>query len=239
MTAVPAATPFTTPVEAFTVAIPVALLDQLPPDTVEVNVVVPPTQIPCVPLRVPADAGAVTVTDLVAVAFAQPPVPFLVYVMIAVPAVTPLTTPVEAFTVAIPVALLDQLPPDTVEVNVVVPPTQIPCVPLRVPADAGAVTVTDLVAVAFAQPPVPFLVYVMIAVPAVTPLTTPVEAFTVAIPVALLDQLPPDTVEVNVVVPPIQIPCVPLMVPADAGLVTVMVPLAVPVPPVHPLRVTV
>ena len=159
--------------------------------------------------------------------------------MIAVPAVLPLTTPVEASTVAIPVALLDQLPPDTVEVNVVVPPTQIPCVPLRVPADGVAVTVTDLVAVAFAQPPVPFLVYVMIAVPAVTPLTTPVEAFTVAIPVALLDQLPPDTVEVNVVVPPTQTPCVPLMVPADAGLVTVMVPLAVPVPPVHPLRVTV
>jgi hypothetical protein len=97
----------------------------------------------------------ITVTVLVAVAFAQPPVPFLVYVMIAVPAATPLTTPVEAFTVAIPVALLDQLPPDTVEVNVVVPPTQIPCVPLMVPADAGAVTVTDLVAVAFAQPPVP------------------------------------------------------------------------------------
>jgi hypothetical protein len=79
----------------------------------------------------------------------------------------------------------------------------------------------------------------MIAVPAVLPLTTPVEASTVAIPVALLDQLPPDTVEVNVVVPPIQIPCVPLRVPADGGLVTVMVPLAVPVPPVHPLRVTV
>ena len=100
-------------------------------------------------------------------------------------------------------------------------------------------TVTVRVAVAFAQPPVPFLVYVMIAVPAVTPLTTPVEAFTVAILVELLDQLPPDTVEVNVVVPPTQIPCVPLRVPADAGLVTVMVPLAVLVPPVHPVKVTV
>ena len=79
----------------------------------------------------------------------------------------------------------------------------------------------------------------MTAVPAATPFTTPVEAFTVAIPVALLDQLPPDTVEVNVVVPPTQIPCVPLRVPADAGLVTVMVPLAVLVPPVHPVKVTV
>ena len=151
----PAATPFTTPVEAFTVAIPVALLDQLPPDTVEVNVVVPPTQIPCVPLRVPADGGAVTVTDLVAVAFAQPPVPFLVYVMIAVPAVTPLTTPVEAFTVAMLVALLDQLPPLTVELKVVVLFAQTSCVPLSVPAVGAAVTVTERVAVALAQPPVP------------------------------------------------------------------------------------
>ena len=159
--------------------------------------------------------------------------------MVAVPAVKPVTNPVVALTVAMLVSLLVQDPPVMLEVNVVVPPTQISCVPLRVPADGGAVTVMVLVAVAFAQPPVPFLVYVMIAVPAATPLTTPVEAFTVAIPVALLDQLPPDTVEVNVVVPPTQIPCVPLRVPADGGLVTVMVPLAVTVPPVHPLRATV
>ncbi len=66
-----------------------------------------------------------------------------------------MTTPVEAFTVATPTALLDQLPPLTVEVNVVVPAIQILCVPLSVPAEAGAVTVTVLVAVALAQPPVP------------------------------------------------------------------------------------
>ena len=78
--------------------------------------------------------------------------------MVAVPAVKPVTNPVVALTMAMLVSLLDQLPPDTVEVNVVVPPTQITCVPLMVPADAGAVTVTVLVAVAFAHPPVPFLV---------------------------------------------------------------------------------
>ena len=75
--------------------------------------------------------------------------------MVAVPAATPVTTPVEAFTVATPAALLDQLPPLTVEANVVVPLTQMLCVPLSVPAEAGAVTVTVLVAVALAQPPVP------------------------------------------------------------------------------------
>ena len=78
--------------------------------------------------------------------------------MVAVPAATPVTTPVEAFTVTTPVALLDQLPPLTVEANVVVPAIQILCVPLRIPAEAGAVTVTVLVAVALAQPPVPVTV---------------------------------------------------------------------------------
>ena len=78
--------------------------------------------------------------------------------MVAVPAATPVTTPVESFTVATPAALLDQLPPLTVEANVVVPFTQMLCVPLRVPADTGAVTVTVLVAVALAQPPVPVTV---------------------------------------------------------------------------------
>ena len=78
--------------------------------------------------------------------------------MVAVPAATPVTTPVEAFTVATPAALLDQLPPLTFEVNVVVSAIQILCVPLSVPAEAGAVTVTVLVSVALAQPPVPVTV---------------------------------------------------------------------------------
>jgi hypothetical protein len=74
--------------------------------------------------------------------------------MVAVPAATPVITPVEAFTVATPTALLDQLPPVTVDAKVVVPATQIACVPLMVPALAGAVTVTVLVVVAGAHPPV-------------------------------------------------------------------------------------
>jgi len=44
--------------------------------------------------------------------------------MVAVPAATPVTTPVEAFTVATPTALLDQLPPLTVDAKAVVPVTQ-------------------------------------------------------------------------------------------------------------------
>ena len=79
----------------------------------------------------------------------------------------------------------------------------------------------------------------MVAVPAATPVTTPVEAFTVATPAVLLDQLPPLTVEANVVVPFVHISWVPLSVPAEAGAATVIVPVAVLVPPVHPLKVTV
>jgi hypothetical protein len=61
--------------------------------------------------------------------------------MVAVPAAKPVTRPVEALIVATPVALLDQLPPETVEAKVVVPATHKVWVPLRVPAEGGVVTV--------------------------------------------------------------------------------------------------
>ena len=75
--------------------------------------------------------------------------------MVAVPASTPATIPEVALTLAMLVSLLDQLPPLTVELKVVVLFAQTSCVPLSVPADAGVVMVTVLVAVAFAHPPVP------------------------------------------------------------------------------------
>jgi hypothetical protein len=61
--------------------------------------------------------------------------------MVAVPAATPVTTPVELFTVATAVLLVVQAPPALPLLeNVVVPATQMPCVPLTVPALAAAVT---------------------------------------------------------------------------------------------------
>ena len=75
--------------------------------------------------------------------------------MVAVPAATPVTSPVVALTVAIARVLLDQVPPVMVEVNVDVPLTQMFWFPLRVPAVGAVVTVTVRVAVALAQPPVP------------------------------------------------------------------------------------
>lgn len=75
--------------------------------------------------------------------------------IVAVPAATPVTTPEEAFTVATPVLLEVQEPPVLpLLVNVVVPATQMFCVPLRVPALGAAVTVTVRVAVALLQPTV-------------------------------------------------------------------------------------
>ena len=78
--------------------------------------------------------------------------------MVAVPAVKPVTRPVVALTVAMAGVLLDQAPPEMVDAKIDVPFTQMPCVPLSVPAVGAAVTVTVCVAVALAQPPVPVTV---------------------------------------------------------------------------------
>ena len=75
--------------------------------------------------------------------------------MVAVPAATPVTRPVEVSMVANAGALLVHLPPEMVEAKVDVPFTQISSVPLSVPAVGAAVTVTVCVAVALAHPPVP------------------------------------------------------------------------------------
>ena len=73
--------------------------------------------------------------------------------MVAVPAPTPVTTPVAAFTVAMEASEVDQLPPLTVEEKVVVPATQIAWVPDSVPAEGAAVTVMVPVALTEPQPP--------------------------------------------------------------------------------------
>jgi hypothetical protein len=76
--------------------------------------------------------------------------------MVEVPAATPVTTPVLLLTVAIPVLFEVQAPPAApLDEKVVVPATQMFCVPLTVPAFGAAETVTVLVAVAFEHPPVP------------------------------------------------------------------------------------
>ena len=75
--------------------------------------------------------------------------------MVAVPAATPVTTPVVLFTVATAALLVVHAPPLVpFEVNVVLPVPQMVCVPLNVPALGAAVTVIVPVAFTDPQPPV-------------------------------------------------------------------------------------
>ena len=66
--------------------------------------------------------------------------------MVAFPAATPVTRPVEVSMVATAGALLVHLPPETVDVKAVVSETQTVWLPLRVPADGGLVTLMTVVA---------------------------------------------------------------------------------------------
>ena len=129
-----------------------------------------------------------------------------------VPALTPVTAPVEASMVATAGVAELQAPPVTEELSVEDPFAQIAVVPEMVPAEI-LVTVTVLVAVASAQLPPPDTVYVIVAVPAPIPVTKP-EASTVAIVEELVDQVPPVSLEVKVVVEPTQISWFPETVPA-------------------------
>lgn len=71
--------------------------------------------------------------------------------MVTVPAATPVTTPVDAFTEAIVALPVVHRPPLTVLVNVAVVPVHAVDGPLIVPALAPVVTVTFAVAVVLPQ----------------------------------------------------------------------------------------
>lgn len=109
-------------------------------------------------LTVGAVGSAFTVTVAVVVAFEQPPVPLIVYVITEVPAVPAVITPVDELIFATPVVAEDQDPPEIEAINVVVPFEQTLVVPEIVVAVGAAVTVTVLVAVAFGHPFVPVTV---------------------------------------------------------------------------------
>jgi hypothetical protein len=136
--------------------------------------------------------AVVTVTVLVTVSFEQPPVPVIIYRIVVVPAATAVITPVDPSTVATDALSDSHEPPEfPLDVKVVVPFEQIACVPLKVPALAAVVTVTVLVAVSFAQPPVPVTIYLIVDVPAATPVINPVLALMVATLVLVELHAPP------------------------------------------------
>ena len=193
--------------------------------------------------------GLLTVIDFVALAVPQLLV--TVYLMVAVPGATPVTTPVPEFTVATAVLLLLQLPPLVpLLVNVVVDPTQTVAAPLTVPAFGSGFTVSALVAVVEHPPLV--TVYLTVTVPAVKPVTTRVDVFILAEPVPFnIDQVPPAVASVKAgVVAPTHTVAAPPPIAATVGkaftvsdLVTVVVPqpvteyLTVTVPAVTPVAI--
>ena len=141
--ALPAPVPVTTPVVAFTNAIPELLLLQVPPLLpFVVRLRVDPVHTAAPPLIVPAFKTGFTVMDADWVAVPQ--VVVAVYVIIAFPAAMPVTRPVAAFTVATAGLLLLQLPvPVAPEiVNGVDKPAHTVDAPVIVPAFAVAFTVT-------------------------------------------------------------------------------------------------
>ena len=114
----PAATPVTTPLELI-VAIPGLVVVHVPPAVVEVAVIVPPTQSVEAVTDMGLTFGALTTTASIA-DFAQPLASVTVYEIVAVPELTPVTTPVLELTVAMFVRLDDHTPPVTSLVSVIV-----------------------------------------------------------------------------------------------------------------------
>ncbi len=190
----PAATPVTSPLP-LTVAVPRALLDHVM--TRPVNTLPLPSLVVAVSCTIcPTDTlgvAGLTVTVAtgtgVTVSAAVPLFPSLVAVIVTVPVLTPVTSPLP-FTVARPVLLLAHVTTRPVSTfpfasrGVAVSCTVCPAITL---ADAGlTLTVaTGTVTVTAAEPLWPSLVAVIVAVPASTPVTTPLP-FTVAVPASSL-----------------------------------------------------
>jgi hypothetical protein len=187
MVVVPITIPCTTPEEEPTVATEVVELTHVPPPVMLPSVIVLPAPVHTV--ADPVIGAPATVTILVA-AVPQP----VLYVIVAVPAVTPVTTPVDPI-VATLASLLLQVPFATVLASVIEDPAQ------TVDAPVIAAGVTNTVTTWVARHPVEVKVKVIVAVPAAAPLvTTPLEDPTDAIAALLLLQVPAPPVADRLVV---------------------------------------
>lgn len=215
MVAEPVVTPVTMPV-VLTVAIAVLVLLHVPPLTASASVVVKPTQAVVVPVIAAGAGSGLTVT--MAVSVAVPQLLVTEYVIMALPAAMPVTVPV-ALTLAIAALLVVHVPPEVALLSVVVALWQTVCVPVIVPALGTGTTVTS--AVSLAVPQLLVTEYVIMAVPSVSPVTTPV-VLTLALAALLLLQVPPAAPSVKVVVDPIHTVWVPVMLPALGSGLTVM-----------------
>jgi hypothetical protein len=203
---VPPETPVTTPVEEPIAALPLLLL-QVPPDEVLLRVVVSPAQTTVVPDIVAGNGFTVTVVTM------MQPVP-RVYVIAAVPNEAPVATPDDEPIVTFALLLL-HMPPVTALLRLVVEPRQTDVGPV-IPAGKG-LTVNTIIA----WQPV-LSIYVILAVPEVTPVTTPVVDPIVAFPLLLL-HVPPEVVLLRLEVSPMQTCGVPVIAAGSEFIVTAAV----------------
>jgi hypothetical protein len=156
-------------------------------------------------------------------------------VIVAEPDATPVTSPVMEFTVATAASSLVHTPPDVVLVKIVVDPTHALFVPPMAASVGNALTFT--VACALETQLLVVTVYVIVAVPAATPVTTPVLEFTVATDALDDVQTPFAVALVKVVVEPAHTSVVPLIAATTGIALIVTVVLAVAVQPLPSVTV--
>ncbi len=141
--------------------------------------------------------------------------------MIAVPALTPVIIPDVLLMVATVISLLLQVPPDVVLLSKADDPSHTVVVPLMV---AGLLYIIIVVVRTHPAPNE----YEIVAEPAATPVTTPVEPSMVAVDVLLLLHVPPDTGWPNVAVVPTHTPVGPVIA---AGVALIVITRVVKQPP--------
>jgi hypothetical protein len=229
----PAATPVTTPLASI-VATPVFDDVQTPFAVAFASAVVEPAHTSVVPLIAATCGIAFTVTT-VDTDDVHPFALVTVYVIVVVPAATPVTTPVEALIVAVAVLAVDHTPPVVVLESVVVAPSHTDVVPV-IAATTGKLLIVTVVVTALVHPFEFVYVYVIVAVPAVTPVTFPVIELTVATAAFDVVHTPPDVVLVKIVLDPIHAFIVPPIAARTGNAFTLTVACAFAV---HPFVVTV
>jgi len=201
---VPVVNPVTRPVpstEAFDVLV------HIPPVVTSLKRVVNPTQTVVVPVI--AEGSGLTVTAAIE---RQPDA--VVYVIFAVPALAPETSPLLLPTLAVEAAELLQTPPPILGVSSVLEPTQTCWVPV---IPGVGLTVTDLVE----THPLP-RVYVIVVDPATIPVTMPPVPTLAIVPLAL-DHIPLAVTSLNAVVEPSHTVCVPVIAAGEALTVAIEV----------------
>src|SRR5664279_3662476 len=146
--------------------------------------------------------------------------------MVAVPAATPVTIP--PLTVAIAALLVLHTPPDVASDRVIAEPLQTLVAPDIAGTTGVAFTVIDFVELT--EPQVVVTVYLIVAVPAATPVTTP--PLTVAIAALLVLHTPPGVASESVIDEPLQTAAAPVIANTVGAALTVIIVLTAVI---HPL----